>query len=75
MEVHHENSNEHNYASSESVDEELHRSISPVLSAPHQNQQEHWNQGQLPENVEHEQVEYYEDTEQRSLHYEQERME
>ena len=52
-------------------DEELHRRVAAILPAPQQNQQEHRNQGQLPEHIEHEQVEGDEDAEQRPFHYQQ----
>ena len=68
VEVHHEDAYEHQDARGECVDEELHRCVAPVLASPHEDQEEHGYQGQLPEDVEHEEVEGDEDADHGALH-------
>ena len=47
---------QHHDRGREGVDEELLRSVPSVLPTPVQDQEEHWNQRQFPEHIEHEQV-------------------
>ena len=75
VEVHHEDAEEHEDARCECVDEELHRRIAPVLPTPYEDEQEHRNQGQLPEDEEDEQVEGDEDSYERAFHQQEQGVE
>ena len=72
VEVHHEDADEHEDASSERVDEELHGCVFPVLTAPDHDQEEHRDKGELPEHVEHEQIQRDEYPNQGPLHNQEE---
>ncbi len=50
------------------VDEELLRSVPAVFPTPIEDEEEHWNERQFPEHIEHEQVKGYEDTDQCTAH-------
>ena len=75
VEVHHEDADKHEDARCECVDEELHRRVAAILSAPHKDEQEHRNQSKLPEDVEDEQVESDEDADERAFHNQEKRVE
>ena len=61
---------QHHNRGCEGVDEELLRSVLSVLATPVQDQEEHWNQCQFPEHIEHEQVKGHEHTNQSATHQE-----
>ena len=72
-EVHGDQTQQHDDRGGEGVDEELLRSILSVVATPFEDEEEHRNQGQLPEHVEHEQVERHEDTDERTTHHQDQR--
>ena len=55
-EVHRQQSKQHDDRCGECVDEELLSSILSIFSTPLENQEEHRNEGQFPEDVEHEHI-------------------
>ena len=64
---------QHDDRGRERVDEELLRSVLSVVAAPLEDEEEHRNQGQFPEHVEHEQVQSDEDTDECTAHHQHER--
>ena len=75
VEVHYKNACEHEDAGCKCVDEELLCRVATVFTTPHENEEEHWNQGQFPKHVEYEQIEADEDTDECTFHHQNEAVE
>ncbi len=72
-EVHRHQTQEHDNRGGEGVDEELLRGVLAVVSTPLENEEEHWNQRQFPEHIEHEQVKRNEHANERTAHHQHQR--
>ena len=70
--VHGNQSKQHHDRRGKGVDEELLRSVLAVFSTPFEDEEEHWNECQLPEDIEHEQVQSDKDADQCTSHHEYE---
>ena len=71
---HHQDGHQHEQRADKGVDEELDRRIQPALPAPDPDDEIHRDQHDLPEDIEHEHVQRYEDTQHAGEHGQQERV-
>ncbi len=63
---------QHQHAASHGVEDELQRSVDPPLTAPHADEEVHGNEGDLPEDIEQEEIEGGEDPDHAHLQKEHE---